>query len=231
MHRGTFILLALGLLAGDVAYAQSKKDAFLVDRRSFKKTYPVIALAPVDADPYLQMPPHVAAIIEEEITARLQKEKFTVIPSSVLGNIRSIMEERVGGTTDAESGALILPRARAVREHAFRELWFREQFDALAIVRVAVTTVPMESDRVEWDGAKRRLETEGRRKKYSANVAVTSVTLALYDESNTPIYTWHGGLEPIMYRQEEQLQPLPVEKLFQNEDWIREAAESTVDPF
>lgn len=229
--RFGWAVIACAVLAAPIAMAQNKNDAFKVDRRSFKKTYPVIALAPVDADPYLEMPERVAAILEREVTARLQKENFNVIPSTVLGDIRKTMESQIGGITDPETGQVVPEKQAAVREHAFRELWFREQFDALGVIRVSVAQVPMESDRVEWDGVKRRITYEGRSKKYSANVMVSSVSLAMFDSTDRPIYTWYGGLEPVMYRDGEQLQPLAVDKLFLDEDHIRKAVDVIVDPF
>ena len=231
MARRLPLLTCCALLIAAPVTAADKDDAFLVDKRSFKKTYPVIALAPVEADPLLEMPDSVARILEEEITARLQKEKFTVIPSSVLGDIRKEMEAQVGGIADPETGQKDRAKEQAVREHAFRELWFREQFDALALVRVTILRVPMESDRVEWDGVKRKLQYEGRSKKYAANVVVSSVAFSMYDATNKPIYTYYGGLEPLMYRTQEQLEPMTADKFFKNEEHIREAAEVAVDPF
>lgn len=226
--RQTTLLAALVILA---TQAGAQEEAFKVDKRSFKKTYPTIALAPVEADPYLEMPDRVAAILEEEITARLTREKFNVIPSSVLGGIRSQMEAQVGGIADPETGNTDAAKLQAVRSHAFRELWFREQFDALGIIRVSITRVPIENDRVEWDGVKQRIQREGRAGNYTANIAVTSVSLALFDSINEPIYTWYGGLEPLMWRNGDQLEALTPDKLFLDEKLVREAAELAVKPF
>jgi hypothetical protein len=228
MFGSAAILLCL-VLVGSAA-AASKDDAFFVNKRDFKKTYPVIALAPVDADPYLDMPDSVAAMLEQEVTARLQKRGYTVIPSSVLAGIRKTMEAQVGGLQHPETGEVDLAKQQAVREHAFRELWFKQQFDALATISVTVHAVPMESDRVEWDGTKQKLTYEGRGKKYSAKVAVSSVSVAIYDSANKPLYLYYGGLEPLMYRQQEQLEPLTADKFFLDEKLIRKAAQIAVDP-
>jgi len=230
MKRAWLTTIAFALLAGP-ALAADDDEAFKVDKRSFKKTYPTIALAPVEADPYLQMPDSVAAMLEQVITERLRKEKFNVIPSSVLGGIRAQMESLVGGVNDAETGQPDAAKAQAVREHAFRELWLKQNFDALGLIRISITRVGVESDRLEWDGVKRRLVREGRGRDYTATVPVSSVSLALFDSANKPIYTWYGGLEPLMYRDGEQLLALSPDKLFQDEKIIREAAEVTVDPF
>ena len=184
-----------------------KDDAFQIDKRDFRKTYKVIALVPVEADPYLEMSDAVKAMLEEEVTARLEKRGYTVLPSSVLAGIREEMTAQVGGVEDPETGQVHAAKLQAVRDHAYRELWFRHAFDAVATIRVTIFQVPMESDRVEWDGTKQKLAYEGRSKKYAANINVSSVSVAIYDAASKPLYLQYGGLEPIMYRLGEQLQP------------------------
>lgn len=231
MSRSIFVLAGAALLAAGLADAADEEEPFKVDRRSFRDTYPVIALAPVDAVPNLEMPDSVAAILEEEITERLEREKFTVIPSSRLAAIRSTMGGQIGGLEDPATGEIDPARMQAVRDHAFRELWFQEEFDALGIISVSIFQMPIESDRVEWDGVEQRIQREGRSRNYTANVSVSSVMFTIYDSTNKPIYIAYGGLEPLMYRDGELLVPLETDRLFQDEDKIREAAEIAVDPF
>ena len=229
--RALVVALSLCLLIAGTAAAASKKDAFLIDKRDFKKQYQVIALTPVDASAYLRMPGSVAATLEEEVTARLQKRGYTVIPSSVLAGIRKTMEEQVGGFKDPETGQVNTAKMQAVRTHAFRELWFQHKFDALADIRVSITQVPMESDRVEWDGTRQKIAYEGRSLKYTAEISVSSVSVTIYDSTDKPLYLFYGGLEPLMYRDGEQFQALTTDKLFLDEKKIRRAAEIAVDPF
>jgi len=75
------------------------------------------------------------------------------------------------------------------------------------------------------------VEYEGRGKKYSAEIAVSSVSVAVYDSTYRPLYLHYGGLEPLMYRAGEQLEVLSSDKFFLEEKKIREAAEIAVDPF
>ena len=229
MKRLVSGILAFALFWSTPAGAD-KDDAWLINKRDFKKTYKTLALVPVDADAFLEMPDGVAAILEEEVTARLQKRGYTVLPSSVLAGIRREMAKQVGGTTDPETGRVDSTKLKAVREHAFRELWFRHQFDAVATIRVTSYQVPMESDRVEWDGAKAKLAYEGRSQKYSATVHVSSVSVAIYNAASKPLYIYYGGLEPLMWRAGEQLQPLTPDKLFLDEKRIRKAAQIAIDP-
>lgn len=223
-------IVCIGLAATGSAVAAKKDDAYLVNKRDFKKAYKVIALAPVDADPFLEMPDAVAVMLEQEVTARLQKRGYTVIPSSVLAGIRKKMEEQVGGFENPDTGQTSPAKVQAVRDHAFRELWFTQQFDALATIRISALQVPMESDRVEWDGVKAKLTYEGRGKKYSAKVTVSSVSVAIYDSSNKPLYLYYGGLEPLMYRAGDQLEVLTADKFFLDEKRIRKAAQIAVGP-
>ena len=229
MKRTLALFLAATLLVSGVAVA-AKDDAFKINKRDFKKTYKVIALMPVEGDPYLEMSDAVKAMLEEEVTARLEKRGYTVLPSSVLAGIREEMTAQVGGVEDPATGQVDAAKLRAVRDHSYRELWFRHEFDAVASISVTIFQVPMESDRVEWDGVKQKLAYEGRGKKYSASVNVSSVLVAIYDAANKPLYEQYGGLEPIMYRLGEQLQPLTAEQLLRDEKKIRKAAQIAVSP-
>ena len=230
MQRYFVMLLGTVLLIAGTASAASKDEAFRVNKRDFKKIYKVIALAPVDADPYLEMSPAVAAMLEQEVTAKLQKRGYTVIPSTVLAGIRKTMAAQVGGIEDAETGRVDVAKQQAVRDHAFRELWFTQNFDALANIRIVITQVEMESDRVEWDGSKQKLQYEGRSKKYSAKVTVSSVSVGIYNSASSPVYLYYGGLESLMFRDGEQLSPLPTDKFFLDEKRIRKAAQIAVGP-
>ncbi|NND45624.1 MAG: hypothetical protein HKN58_09895 [Xanthomonadales bacterium] len=229
MRRGIYAVLTSLLIVGPVTAADD--DAFLVDKKQFKKQVRTIALTPVDADGYFEMPDRVAAMLEAEVTRRLEKEGFDVIPSSVLAGIRRTMEQQVGGITDPDTGEMDIDRAQAVRTHSFRELWFREDFDALGNIRVSISRVSLENDRVEWDGTEQKIEYEGRGKKYAAKIYVSSVGVGIYDATLTPLYLNYGGLEPLMYRAGEQLETLATDQLFRDEKKIREAVKIAVDPF
>lgn len=204
--------------------------AFRIDKKQFKKQVETVALTPVDADGYFELPDSVSTLLEREVTERLEKAGLKVIPSSVLAGIRNTMEQQVGGITDSETGEMDLARAQAVRTHSFRELWFQQDFDAIANIRVSITQVPMENDRVEWDGTKQDIEHEGRGKKYAAKIYVSSVEIGIYDATFKPLYRHYGGLEPLMYRAGEQLETLGPEKLFRDQKKIREAVKIAADP-
>ena len=212
------------------AAAADKDSPFFIDKRDFKKQYKTIALGPVDADPMLQIPDSVRAIIEEEVTRHLQKRGYTVLPTSVVGDIRKTMEAQVGGFEDPETGRIDMAKMQAVRDHAYRELWFRHQLNAVATIRVSASSVPVENDNVKWDGTKQAVERDGRRKNYTGQIFVSSVSFAVYDQTNKLMYLNYGGLEVLMRRSGEQLVPLPPEQYFTDEKRIRKAAKIAISP-
>ena len=210
--------------------AADKEEPFVVPKKTFKKQFKTIALAPVDAVDFLGMSDSAKAMIEEEVTKHLQKRGYTVIPSSVLAGIRSTMEEQVGGIKDASTNAEDLAKLQAVRNHAFREMWFTQQFDALATMRIDVHRVPVENDRAEWDGVKQKVEHTGRSKKYTGNIVVSSISFTVYDASDRVAYAHYGGLELLQMREGEQLVTLKPEQFFLDEKRIRKAAQIALKP-
>jgi hypothetical protein len=120
--------------------------------------------------------------------------------------------------------------AQAVRAHAFRELWFRHELDAIATIRVSATRVAMENDSAKWDGVKQDIERDGRRKNYTGQIFVSSVSFAVYDQTNNLKYLNYGGLEVLMRRSGEQLVAIPAEQYFKDEKRIRKAAQIAMSP-
>lgn len=229
MNKALTALFVCLLLVG-VSASAADDDPFLIDKRQFKKQFKTIALAPVDADGALQMPDSVAQVIEQEVTRHLQKRGYTVIPTSVLAEIRKTMEQQVGGFTDPETGQVDMAKMQAVRTHAFRELWFQHNFDALATIRVAVTRAPFENDRAEWDGVRQKVQAEGRNRGYSGNIAASSVSFAVYDHTEKLMYVNYGGLEVLQHREEAQLLPIPAENYFADEKLVRKATQIAMKP-
>lgn len=224
------LLTALLVAAVPVAQAAEKYDPYFIDKRELKKQYKRIALAPVEVAADLEMPESAKQLIEAEITKHLEKRGYTVIPSSVLAGIRSTMIERVGGLTDAATGDVDMAKARAVSDHSLRELWFKNDFDAVGTIRIEVIQAPVENDRAEWDGVKQKVERKGRSLNYTASVAATSVTFAIQDVTEQPLFVNYGGLEVLMMRVKEEFQPLDKSEYFKDEKRIRKAAQLAVKP-
>lgn len=219
-----FVVIALPAAAAD------KDSPYLIEKRDFKKQFKTIALSPVDADALLQMPESAARMIEEEVTRRLEKRGYTVIPSSVLAGIRKTMESQVGGLENPQTGSIDPAKLQAVRSHAFRELWFKHDFDAIATIRVAVVRAQFENDRAEWDGVKQKVQKEGRNRGYGGSIATSSVSFAVYNEIDKLMFVNYGGLEVLQMRNEAQLKPIPAENYFSDEKKIRKAAQVAMSP-
>ena len=194
MRSPQFLLVATALLLALPGGAADKDDAFTGDKRDFGKRFTTIALSPVDADPLFVMPERVARILEEEVTTHLEKHGYTVIPSSVLADIRKAMARQVGGLDDPGTGKPDAAKPRAVRSHALRELWYREQFDAVATIRVTTATARFAKGSAEWDGVKQKVDSEGRDKGYGGSIVASSVSFAVFDEAMRPQYVFYGGL-------------------------------------
>ena len=205
--------------------ALAQEDPYFIDKRDFRKQYKTIALSPVDAVEIFNVSGSVAAALEEEITKRLERRGYTVLPSSVLGGIRAEMEQHVGGLEDPETGKVSPARQRAVRDHATRELWFRHDIDAIATIRVAIVDATFQKGRAEWDGASQKLLAEGRDRGYGGNIRASSVVLGIFDPSGRLLYLNYGGLELLQKRVEAKLLPLPASDYFADEKRVRKAAE------
>lgn len=218
-----FVVVSLPAIAAD-------DSPFLIDKRDFKKQFKTIALVPVDADGLFNMPDSVAAMLEEEVTTHLEKRGYRVIPSSVLAGIRKSMEAQVGGVKDPESGQFDAAKLQAVRTHSFRELWFRHEFDALATIRVSTSRAQFENDRAEWDGVKQKVASNGRNRGYSGTIVASSVSVAVYDQTEKLMYVNYGGLEVLQMRDEAQLLAIPAENYFADEKKIRNAAQIAMKP-
>jgi len=146
--RSISALFALFLaLAATPSIAADDDSPFRIDKRDFKKQYKTIALSPVAATATLKMPDSVAKMIEEEVTRHLQKRGYTVLPSSVLGGIRATMAAQVGGVEDPVTGQLDAEKNKAVQTHAYRELWFQHEFDAIATIGIDILNTHFERDR------------------------------------------------------------------------------------
>jgi len=213
-----------------ISFAAEKYDPYSIDKGTFRKAYKRIALAPVEAGAALNMPDSAKQIIEEEITRHLEKRGYTVIPSSLLKGIRSTMVEQVGGLEDPATGELDMDKVMAVHSHSLRELWFQHDFDALATARVGIIQAHVENDRAEWDGTSQKLRKKGGSLKYTASAAASTLTFSIFDATEQPLYVNYGGLEVLVMRVKQQLQPLDASEYFRDEKRIRKAAQLAVKP-
>ncbi|MFK7829596.1 MAG: hypothetical protein AB8B57_07455 [Congregibacter sp.] len=220
----------LCIAISSLALAADKYDPYFIEKRALKKEYKRIALAPVESGASLAMPESAKQAIEKQITQHLKKRGYIVIPSSILADIRKTMVDQVGGFRDPNTGEIDAAKVSAVRDHSWRELWFRHDFDAVATTRVAIINAPIENDKAEWDGVSQKVKKKGRGLKYTATVAASTVTLSIYDERERPLYVNYGGLEVLMMREKTEFKPLDPSTFFQDEKRIRKAVSIAVKP-
>lgn len=219
--------LAIVALLFSSAVCAKDDEAFLIREKDFKKQVKVIALTPIDAPPVIGMTRSAELIIEEEITARLRKRGFEVIPAQTLADIRSTMTAQV--TSDLDSGQIDAARAQAVREHSYREMMFRHPLDAIALVRVEIVNASFENDKARWHDTNQKVEHSGRGK-FSGTIPASSVSVLIFDRNEELLYSHSGGLEVLMRREETQFVRLPEGSYFQDEKRIRKAAKESVAP-
>ncbi len=222
-------LTALCLTLSLPAWAADKYDPFLIDKRVLKKEYRRIALAPVESSASLQMPEAAKEQILALVTKHLEKRKFTVLPNTLLADIRKTMIDQVGGLKDPQTGEPDAEKIAAVQDHSWRELWFRNDLDAVATVRIDILQAPVENDKAEWDGVSQKLQKKGRLK-YTATVAASTVTLTIYDQKKQPLYVNYGGLEVLMMRDKKEFKPLDPSEYFRDEKRIKKATELALKP-
>jgi len=142
----------------------------------------------------------------------------------------ALMESQGGGVEDPETGKIDTAKLGVVRAHAFRELWFQHEFDAVATIQVIVSKAQFAKDRAEWDGVKQKVENKGRNRGYAGTIVATSVSFAIFDQTDKLIYANYGGLEVLQMREEAQLLPIPAESYFSDEKRIRKAANVAISP-
>ncbi len=224
------VLSALALLATPLADAAEKYDPWFIDKRDLKKSYKRIALAPVEAPPNLEMPDAAKRAIEAQVREHLEKRGYTVTPPSVLMGIRERMTEQVGGLRDPANDEIDMRKVHAVRDHSMRELWFRNDFDAVAVIRIDVIQAPVENDKVEWDGTSQKLKKKGGGLKYTASVSASSIAVSIFDVIEQPLFVNYGGLEVLMMRVKKELQPLDASEYFRDEKRIKKAVQIALKP-
>jgi len=74
------------------------------------------------------------------------------------------------------------------------------------------------------------VERDGRRTKYTATIAVSSVSFGAYDHAGRPLYVHYGGLEVLMRRVDAQLLPIEPADFFGDEKLIRNAVREALKP-
>ncbi len=228
-------IISLALVAQN-GFAASTKDAFIgIKKKTLKKEYRYLAVAPLDASPALKMPDAVRRRMEEDIVARLKKEGFKVLPPEVMRNIRQHMRNlvAVGDNPGKEDAA----KVAAVRDHSYRELMYRHPINGIVSVRVHPVSAPFMDDKAQWHGTSQKIKHRGdglmkfiTGKNYGGNIAASTLKIAIWDRQETLLYSWFGGIEVLMQRNAKSLEQIPPDQYWRDEKRIRNAVKLALKP-
>lgn len=229
------IVVSLILVVPDT-FAASTKDAFIgIKKKTLKKEYTYLAVAPLDAAPALKMPNTIRQQMETAIVERLEKEGFKVLAPDVMRNIREHMKTLVGlgDNSDQKDTA----KAEAVRDHSYRELMYRHPVNGIVSIRVLPVSAPFMNDKAEWHGTSQKIKHRGdglmkfiTGKSYGGNIAASSLKVAIWDRQENLLFSWAGGIEVLMQRNAKSLEPIPASQYWQDEKRIRNAVKLALKP-
>ncbi|MCZ6643566.1 MAG: hypothetical protein O7F71_18485 [Gammaproteobacteria bacterium] len=223
-HLNVVQLLVIFSLICTTSATFAADSPYLIDKRTFKKTIKTLALAPAEASKTLAMPENIGYMLETEVANRLERMGYELIAVDNYRNIRDRMERQVGGYAVTGSEALDADKMAAVREHAFREMLFRHDMDALVTIQVRHIGAPFENNKANWDGVDQKISTKTGgigelfgKGKYSGTTGASSLQISIYDRSDELLFSARGGIEVVMQLDGQSLAALPTEQLFLDE--------------
>lgn len=232
MKRMTYlcVLLCCVFIAAPV-HAQKLKDAFLdINEKTLRKEYSNLAMLPVVAASSAQAPDAIVQLISNEVREIMADEDFTLLPPEEVAAIRAEFEALYSAPATAEQQA-------AISEHAIRELFHRHPVAGLLSVHVLPVGAPFRDDKAEWAGTAQKIEHTGdgffgtiMGTDYGGTIAASAVRVIISDRAGKPLYNWMGGVEVMMMRNGESLEPLPPEKLWQSRKRVEKAVSYALKP-
>lgn len=221
--------IALVLIAVISSTFAAEDEAYKIKKKEFKKQVEYIALVPVQAPAWMKLPPETASAIEADISKRLSKKGYRLLSPDEYNSIRQTMELQVGGIKNTD-GTVDRAKLAAVTEHAYRELMFRHDVDAVASIRVRTVGAPFYKDRAEWDGTTQKVKHKGR-SNVEGTLHASSIEVSIYDRQENLLYSDRGGIELQMWRDGQALKKLPVNELFQDDKRVKKAVDKAMDDF
>lgn len=228
-------LLTVCLLATTLAVtstqAQKLSDAFIDSKeRAFRKEFKHLAMMPVTAAPAAAVPEAIQKVISDEVLEILADENFQILEPQAAKTIQDELAKLYPASPSDDSKT-------AIAEHAVREVFFQHPVDALVFVNVLAVAAPFREDKAEWGGTSQKIEHKGdgffgsiMGKDYGGHIAASAVRIGIIDRTGKTVYLWSGGVEVMMQRNGEKLEPLPVESLWQNEKRVIKAVKYALKP-
>jgi hypothetical protein len=211
--RTSCALLAC-LALGMSALHATQPEPFAIPRAQLLAAIKTIALMPVAIDDSVPDADALASVLEQEITRRLQQCGFTVVPPSVMREIRARAQTAIGGVYDPMTGAPLAERLAALEE--FSEQEYRTQHPADAILRAAVVPRQVTFTRgvAVWDGVSEQVGSSqasagmqralsflalGKGTLAEAHVVALSLEVTVADPRGNTLYSRAGGLLTLEY--------------------------------
>ncbi|NND67916.1 MAG: hypothetical protein HKN19_10035 [Halioglobus sp.] len=224
-------ILLLCVFSSASLQAQKLKDAFIdIKEKALRKEYSNLAMLPVVAAPAANAPDEIVALVAAEVREIMEDEDFTLLPSAEVTAIREQL-----ASLYAVPGASM--NEAAIAEHTMRELFYRHPVDGLLSVQVLPVGAPFRDDKAEWAGTSQKIENKGdgffgtiMGTDYGGTIAASAILVTISDRSGRPLYKWMGGVEVMMMRNGESLEPLPKEELWQSQKRVRKAVSYALKP-
>lgn len=230
-HSLLTVCLFAAILITTATQAQKLSDAFIdTKERAFRKEFEHLAMMPVAVAPAAAVPDAIQKLISDEVLEILTDEDFDILDPQVA---EAIQDKFVGLYPASTSGDSKV----AIAEHAVREVFFQHPVEGLVFVNVLAVAAPFRDDKAEWGGTSQKIEHKGdgffgsiMGNDYGGHIAASAVRIGIVDRSGKTVYLWSGGVEVMMQRNGEKLEPLPVESLWQNEKRVIKAVKYALKP-
>ena len=187
-------------------------------------------MMPLVSAPVVGLPEATKKLIEDQVSAKLTKSKFNLLPANQVAQIKEQFSSLYPASASQAS-------QNAIAEHTRRELFFRHPVNGAVSIQVLPVGAPFAKDKAEWAGTSQKIKHKGdgflgtiMGKSYGGTVAATAIRIVISDRSGTPVYNWSGGVEVMMQRNGDKFEALPVDSLWKNEKRVMKAIKYALKP-
>lgn len=220
------LMFALLAIQGCAA-TQAPYRPFKVPESDFYGKVKTIALAPLVLPSDLEGPEAIRAKFEPVIEARLRDAGFEIVPPATVEEIWKAMTTEVGGVFDPHTGKADEAKAKAIRDHTYRELASRFNASAVLHPSIQVVKASFYNTTASWHGTTESTSTAqtgfgkfmegffsgGRR----GEMAAFSLGIYISDMNATELYSQWGGIQLITKIVNNSFVGLPQSELLQDE--------------
>lgn len=238
MSRSTIARAAIGLavLLSACASSQAPYNPFKVSPEQWRGKVKIIALAPMYASRDLENPTPATEKFLGMIKTELRGAGLTIIEPSEVKVIWDSMFAQAEGFYDPKTGQRDEAKVKSVRMNIYRELKGKFNIDALLFSNLGIVGAKLDHDHAKWDGV-----SQGAGKKtflkaligvsHSGTIPALSLQVNLSDTEDTDLYQNAGGIQVVgKIGPNSQLDPVPREELFTDEERNVRAVHLALDP-